>query len=310
MTTNRCWKRALVVALALGVPPAAMAQEASRSGGYEDTSTDAPPLRLAQAGSDEKPVRSSTMGSPSAPGTLEMYTYREVSDFFNIREANPQVDKGEWEVEAIGQWFTRSGQHDEVGLEQTVKYGITDDAFVEVEFTEAKLGEGANQGNGDIVLILFNRFVRETESLPAVGAQVEMRIPSGDGSSGVDGRLNGIVTKSFGDRFRAHFEGWIETANGDPNAESGDRRHFQWGVGPGFDYALDEHTLALINYLNRSSEDYGGHNNNILELGFVREIYHVGDVHQHVKFAVDVGLDGQEDTPNLGGKLMYSIDFR
>ena len=293
----------------------ARAQDRRREPVWESQASGRPaegdaPMSLTQSEDSAQESSTSTMGSKTTPGSLEMYGYREVSDFFNIREANPQVDQCEWEFESVAEWFTHSGEHDEVGLEQSLKYGITDDLFVELEVTESKLGEGANQGNGDIVLLLFNRFVRETECLPALAALLEVRLPTGDGSSGVDGRLNGLVTKSLTERFRAHFEGFVETANGDPNAETGDRRHFQWGMGPGFDYAFDESTLALINYLNRSSEENGQHNNNLLELGVVREIYHVGDIHQHVKFALDIGLDGQEDTPNLGAKILYSIDFK
>lgn len=236
--------------------------------------------------------------------------YREVSDFFNIREANPQVGKGEWELEFSGGWNTKSGQHDQVGFNQSLKYGITDDFFVELEVEEPRIGEGADQGNGDINLILYQRVVKETDSLPAIGFQEEMRIPSGDGSSGVDGTLTAAVTKTIVDRFRAHFNGWIETANGEPGGESEDRRHFQWGVGPGFDYMIDEKTLALINYVNKSSDEYGNHNNNILELGGTRLLTKNDKYDTLVKFAVDIGLDGQEDTPHLGAKILWEIGWK
>jgi hypothetical protein len=274
------------------------------------SSADEAPLHLSQAGAEQETSGTSARESSSLHATFERYGYREVSDFYNIREANPQVDKGEWEFEFESRWFTRSGQQDEVGLAQTLKYGLTDDLFAEIEVVESDLGNGANQGNGDIVLILFNRFVRETEALPALAAFVEARIPSGDGSSGVDAALFGLVTKGITDRIRVHFESFIETANGAPGSDEEDRRHFQWGLGPGFDYLIDDQTLVLLNYLNRASEEYGGHNENLLEIGGVREIYDAGDVHQHVKFAVDIGLDGQEETPHLGAKLQWSIDWK
>jgi hypothetical protein len=236
--------------------------------------------------------------------------YREVSDFFNIREANPQVGKGEWELELESKWFTQSGSHDTVGLGQSLKYGITDDFFVELEVEEPRLGFGADQGNGDANLILFERVVKETDSLPAIGLQEEMRVPSGDGSSGVDGTLLLAVTKTFAERFRAHVNGWITTANGEPGGESEDRRHFQWGFGPGFDYLIDEKTLALINYINKSSDDYGDHNNNILELGATRLLTKNDKYDTLIKFAVDIGLDGQEDTPHLGAKVLWEIGWK
>jgi len=239
------------------------------------------------------------------------YGYQEVSDFFNIREANPQVGKGEWELEFTGAWATRSNHgDDEFGLEQSLKYGITDDIFVELEVTEPSLGDGGDQGNGDLNLILFERVLRETDSLPAIGLQQEMRIPSGDGSSGVDGTFSLIFTKHLTDKVRAHLQGFIETANGSIGAGDDDRRHFQWGVGPGFDYQIDDKTLALINYLNRSSEDYGHHNQNILELGATRFLDKIGSADQLIKLALDIGLDGQEETPNFGVKFLWEIGWK
>ncbi len=241
----------------------------------------------------------------------DKYGYHEVSDFFNIREANPQVSKGEWELEVTSEWATRSnGEDDDFGLEQSIKYGITDDIFVELEVVEPSLGDGGDQGNGDLNLILFERVLKENETLPAIGLQQEMRIPSGDDSSGVDGTFSLIFTKHIVDKLRAHLEGYIETANGSQGAGGDDRRNFQWGVGPGFDYQIDDKTLALINYLNRSSEDYGHHNQNILELGVTREIAKTDRTEQIVKFATDIGLDGQEETPNFGVKLLWEIGWK
>lgn len=255
-------------------------------------------------------TRSETKTEPETGVLSTAYGYREVSDFFNIREANPQVDKGEWEAEFIFNWSTRSNEPDELALDQSIKYGITDDAFVELEVLEPQLGEGGDQGTGELVFILYNRFVRETENLPAFGLQGEMRIPSGDGSSGVDGTLAAVATKTFAERFRVHFEGWIQTANGNLGSDDADRRHFQWALGPGFDYMINEKTLVLLNYRNRSSEVYGNHNQNVLELGGIYEIARSGDIHQHVKAAIDIGLDGSTETEHFGAKVMYSIDWK
>jgi len=40
----------------------------------------------------------------------------------------------------------------------------------------------------EVLVILFRRFVRESETIPARGAIVMMRIPTGDNSTGVDAR--------------------------------------------------------------------------------------------------------------------------
>ncbi|MFQ6049144.1 MAG: hypothetical protein ACE5K7_07255, partial [Phycisphaerae bacterium] len=192
--------------------------------------------------------------------------YREVSDFFNIREANPQVARGQWEIEVGGAWVTNSdGTDDDVLFpEVTLKYGFTDDFFVEIENLPLNLGDGGDRGNGDLALVAFYRFVRENQSIPAVAGWAEMRIPSGQGSSKVDAEFHANLTKTFGERFRVQFEGFVETANGGRGQEDENRRHFQWGLGPGLDYQFDEKTLGLMNYRIASSEQRGRREVNVL----------------------------------------------
>ena len=276
--------------------------------------------------------------APAKPATTEKTTvtttektvngddYREVSDFFNIREANPSVVQGEWEFEVPFAWETASHEEDGFRLSPSLKYGLFENAFVELE-TPLVLGDGADQGNGDIHLILFYRWVRESGDIPAFATWAEMRIPSGQQSSGVDGTLHFNLTKTLADKFRGHLEGYIMTANGERgggefnghnghddrwlfnwgwgNDERADRRHFQWGIGPGIDYQCSDKTTGILNYINRSSEEYGTHNQNILEIGLVQELAEK----QHLKAAVDIGLDGNNETPNFGAKVQWSIDF-
>src|SRR5262249_19222531 len=140
---------------------------------------------------------------------------------------------------------------DEFGMTQSIKYGFTDDFFAELEVLEDDLGDGGNQGNGDLKLTAFYRIVRENGCMPAIATYATLRIPSGDGSSRVDGTLHGVVTKKINECFRAHLDGFIETANGDAGEDDRNRRHFQWGVGPGFDYQIDPCTTAVLNYLHK-----------------------------------------------------------
>ncbi|MFQ5500948.1 MAG: hypothetical protein ACE5EQ_01455 [Phycisphaerae bacterium] len=234
------------------------------------------------------------------------HDYLEISDFFNIREANANVIQGEWEFELEGEWVTDSaGGDDDLTFTPNIKYGITDDMFVELEVLPLSLGDGSDQGNGDLSVQLFNQFLHETDTLPAFGAWVEMRIPTGEGSSGVDAEIHFNLTKTLVQNFRAHFEGFVETANGGRGDEEDNRRNFQWGLGPGFDYQFDEKTIAALNYLHRSSEERGRPNQNILEFGVVREL----TPSQHLKFAVDLGLDGHEETPNVAAKILWSIEW-
>ena len=74
----------------------------------------------------------------------------------------------------------------------------------------------------------------------------------------------------------------------------------------GFLKVIDDKTLALLNYQNRSSEYLGGHNQNVLQLGVVRNICDGQDI----QVAFDIGLDGAGETENLGAAVNYSIKWK
>jgi len=249
------------------------------------------------------------MAGPEATEPASTYGYRGVSSFFNIREAYSNVKKGEWEFELKNVYSTKSrSRHDHFELAQSIKYGITDDFHIELEVSEP-LGY-SGYGVGELKLKLFNTFWHEAELLPAFGGSAELRIPTGYGSSRVDGIFTGILTKTIFPRFRAHLLGYVETANGaQGHEEEENRRAFQWGVGPGFDYQLTDDTLVLLNYLHKSSDRYGEHNNNIMEAGLVHYFPKTGAFKHGIKAAVDWTLDGLEDTPNFAAKLQWSIEW-
>jgi len=190
----------------------------------------------------------------------------DVDDLFNVRQANSDVEQGEWELELGTRWFTGGGEGDDdfffVG---ELAYGLTDDAFIELKLLPVNIGDGGDQANGDVELELFNRFVHETDWLPSIALALEGRFPTGQGSSGVDGELGLHLTKTIAPKTRMHLEGFVETANGGRTEEEEEEgRHFQWGVGVGFDYEFSEKLLGLVNYLNRASEEFGERNEQLL----------------------------------------------
>jgi hypothetical protein len=261
------------------------------------------------------------------------FDFKGVSDFFNVREANPNTECGEWEVQATFGWGTFSGPaigrgrggglnqgagrwlnggggggnpDDYTFVESAIRYGVTDDIFVELGLMPINLGDGDEQGNGDLRAVAFWRFLRESDNCPAAAVWAAMRVPSGDGSSGVDGEIHGNVTKQVASRCRVHFEGWIKTSNGGRGQYDDDRRHFHWGVGPGTDFELDDCNLLVLNYVNRNSEFYGNHNLNILEVGWVHKFNECSNL----KVGMDVGLDGAEETPNFLAKVQYAYSWK
>jgi len=242
--------------------------------------------------------------SSNANGGAKSHDYREISDFFNVREANVNTTPGEWELELEGEWVTGAGGDDDFTFTPNIKYGLNDDMFIELEVRPLVIGDGGDQGNGDTSLQLFYQIARETDTLPAFATWAEARFPTGEGSSGVDGELHFNLTETLMTDVRGHLEGFVETANGGRGDEGDGRRSFQWGAGIGVDCQIDDLTICTMNYLNRSSEEYGNSNQQILELGGVREIAE----NQHVKLALEIGLDDDE-TPDFGVKSLWSIEW-
>ena len=309
-----------LVLAAMNAP--AVAQQASgrtrdaRSNPAIQGTTDTHPLQLASYSSQDK---NKTAPAPSKPATKEKTTirteemtvggsdYREISSFFNVREAYPNVFKSEWELELKSGWETGNGGDDDVFFGTSLKYGFTDVTYLELEVIPINLGDGGDQGAGELELTLFHQWTSESDAPVAFATWASMRIPSGDGSRGVDGTLNGAITKSLGGNWRAHLNGYVMTANGAMGGGDDDnRRDFQWGLGTGLDYQFDADTIGTINYINRSADQNGESNDGIVEVGVVRKIAD----NQHLKFAVDVDVHGgNDDIANVGAKLQWSIEW-
>lgn len=245
-------------------------------------------------------------------GPSGAYEYRGVSSFFNIREANSNVEQGEWEFEFTTGWGTGSdGSDDDVFMTQSLKYGVTNEFHIELEVAQPTLGDSDNTGAGEMELTLFYQFVKETDAIPAIAGVASMRIPTGDGSSGVDARFSGIITKSVATRCRAHLQGYVETVNGSTGASDAWLRSFRWGVGPGFDYQIDDNNLVALNYLHQVDEEVGVHNENVLQIATAHKLGQLmGNASHGLKFAFDVGLDGSIGTPNFAAKMQWGIEIK
>ena len=180
------------VALALSGRPAS-AQQSDASAGESE-------FRLAylqdraQAG-DELSLRDLDFrltlqdeGGGASPG--HTHDYKEISDFFNIREANVNTTKGEWEIEFEAEWVTDSGGgDDDFTFTPNIKYGLTDDMFIELEVLPLNIGDGGDQGNGEAAVVgLFQTVLDDVDcfrrhALEASGLEVVVEllrvVPSG-----------------------------------------------------------------------------------------------------------------------------------
>ena len=308
MKVRQIYVAALVMVLAVG---SAMAQHSESL-----YAGDAPSYAIQADGSD----------SPSGSG------YLGVDDFFRIREANPNVKSCQWQFELNSAWSTfrsGAGRDDDWTVGASLKYGITDDVFAEFEVLPVNFGDGSDfsarsnrfrfgrrrnvtgdDGNGESNLKLFWRFLREQDIMPAMAVWSELRLPTGEGSSKMDWNIRLNATKTIWDRFRAHMAGWLETDNGArggfDNRFFGDRRNFQWGMGAGVDYSLDEQNVLVLNYENRSSEYDGNSNTNSFEAGWV---HHLSPSQQLMVGTVYDDTRGFQEGPRWTAKVQWSVAF-
>ncbi len=271
---------------------------------------------------------------------LETYTrevptrgYRGLDDFFNVREANSNIRSGQWQFELEGAWSTfRSGSNrdDNFTLRPSLKYAYTDNVNIEFGFDPINFGDGSDlnsqsyfgsraryrnnnsgdDGNGDTSLKYFWQMSHEQDIWPAMAMWLEARLPTGEGSSKVDGTLNMTLTKTLCEGARGHIQGFVKTANGArgdlDRINIGDRRDFQWGIGTGFDYSVTENDLVVLNYMNSSSEYTGNSTNHAYEAGWV---HHLGS-NQQLMFAVDYNDNaGGYEPARWGGRFQWSMSW-
>jgi hypothetical protein len=175
------------------------------------------------------------------------------------------------------------------------------------------LGDGADTGNGvdgnyDLSFGLLYRFWDEetfAEWMPAFALQGKVRTPTGPGSSGLDGELRGLWTKTLMGDMRGHVNAFVKTVNGNNDNEA---RDFQWGFVIGVDTPLTDAKdwWLMLDYMHRSSEHFGVANENMLEAGVEWKMDDVSSVHM----TAQVGLDGNDDTPGFGARLAYSYQLQ
>lgn len=299
----------LLIAVAFPVASSSASTDASRPLMFPAMSLShaVPPTGVAQAPATQ-PVEKETTATTTT--TREQRTkYRGVNDWFQVREAYSDVQACEWLFGVGYVWTTGEHRRDWNELKQVVKYGITDTLHVSLGVSEP-LGYGGD-GVMESNLTVFNTFWDEGDILPAFGGYASMRIPTGSESNGVDGKFGGIFTKEICPGFRAHFEGWVATVNGqqghiDDWFGKPDYQHFQWALGPGFDVALGEDTLLLMNFLHGNNPVEGQRNYNTVEFGVVHRFGETANCYHLVKVATDLNLH-QEDPYRLGAKLAWEI---
>lgn len=278
--------------------------------------------------------------------------YRGVDDFFMVREANANVDEGQWEFEIGAAWGTHkssSGRDDLFTLTPSLKYAFSDTFNIELGFLPLNIGDGRgfgtsdpgysgnggardwtdygqdrrfnrrgnwwgggdneiSNGNGDVNFKTYCEFLSEAEAWLAAAFWTDLRIPTGNGSEKVDANFTLNLTKTIVEGVRAHIQGSLMTANGSRGDADifGDRRDFQYGIGVGFDFAIDDSNTVLVSYMNRASEYEGNASTNGYEIGWVTALAD----NQHLQLGVNYAdVRGETEGPRWTGKVQYAFSW-
>jgi len=249
-----------------------------------------------------------------------------------MNDAQP-MDCGTVDLRLRTYWETDSfpanngDSDDDYVVEPAIYWGIAENWEVWAR-NQAWLGDSGDRnafadGNYDTWIGAMWRFRDQEGFWPAMALQAEARIPTGDGSSGIDGELRLNLTNEYDSGIRSHVNVFGIVTNGN-NAEnvqmdddnpgqfvpddSLDARNTQYGLVVGLDGPLgDSGNLRWVaDYMNRSSYYFGRSNMNVLELGVEWKMS------DETKLAIGgrAGLDDEEDTLNFGFGATYSYTIR
>ena len=185
-------------------------------------------------------------------------------------------------------------------------YGAFDNTQIEIQgdfFTDPQSLVGANK-SGDLHLGVLYNFNVETLNLPAFAARVELDLPTGVNSKGVDTQVTGILTRSFG-RLRAHANAGY-TLLGSPQ---GQERNGVYRVIAAISYPLGYPTsfrdTLIMDIYTRQSDLKGQRNNTGVEIGLRHQL--------SSRIVLDTGVGtefyGPSDRSALTGTVGLSVGF-
>jgi len=238
-------------------------------------------------------------------GDADDVAKRQSVDAFTSLEDGQPGEPGEWELEFNLGSITTSDESDPITLETELQYTFDGGDFLRNMQLSLEvpvvMGNGDVDGNADVEMKWQQRWVVEHDLVPTLATLVEVRVPTGFQSEGVDVGVTGIVAKDWGPG-TIYLNALIESANGD-NVE--DVRDLQWAFRTGYKWRFDERTAFIFDYVHRSSEEHGDSNSDLIELAGE---FHVDD-HLTIGPGIMIGIDDKDETPNFGAGVRVVYGF-
>ena len=216
------------------------------------------------------------------------------------------IPKGEIGLEGGVRFNDRREGRTRVTFQPQIIYGAFDNAQVEIQgdlMTEPNTLAGGNK-SGDLHLGLLYNFNTETLALPAFAARVEVDLPTGVNSKGVDTQMTGILTRSFG-RLRVHLNAGYTVLG----APQGQERPGAYRAVAAASYPLGYPTsfrdTLIASVYTRQSDLRGQRNNTGVEIGLRHQLTS--------RIVLDGGIgtefDGPSDRAALLGTVGVSVGF-
>ncbi|MEK6676219.1 MAG: hypothetical protein AABZ47_11275 [Planctomycetota bacterium] len=250
--------------------------------------------------------------------------YDVLTELWSFEDATP-VSTGQVDLRLTLRWFPEPAVDDDDDsiVQPSIVWGVAENWELSAA-VPAWLCDNGNRGpyedgNYDTFLGALWRFAEQEGYWPAMALGAKVRIPTGEGSDGIDGVLRLNLTNEYDSGIRSHVNGLLKTVNtnNDNNLTddddfnwwtygSGGARDFQWGVVLGLDGPLSDDARWVVDVIHRSSETNGQHNITQADAGLE---YQLAD-NQRLGWAFNASLDhANNDAPYYGVSLTYAYSL-
>jgi hypothetical protein len=226
------------------------------------------------------------------------------TELWSMEDATP-VRQGQLDLRFTTRWAPDppNDDDDDVVFQPSLVWGAAENLELSVS-VPIWIGDAGDRGaykdgNYDTFIGMLWRFREQEGYWPAMALSGGARIPTGEGSAGIDGEGRLVFTNDYDSGLRSHLNLWAITANGDNDGN--ETRDFQYGGVAGVDGPLgDSGNLRwVLDYVYRISNVNGGGGENLAEVGFE---WKVADAHK-------VGISGQISLDHAANALAeYSVN--
>lgn len=189
-----------------------------------------------------------------------------------VEDAYP-IPEGEIALESGVRVNDRREGRTRFAFQPQILYGAFRNTQIEIQsdlFTESGTVVGPNR-SGDLRLGVLYNFNTETLTLPALAMSLELNVPTGVQSRGVDTKVTGILTRSIG-RLRFHVNGGYTVLGSPQYQERSGMYRFVAAVSYPIGYPYRFRETLIIDVYTRQSDLVGQSNHTGIEVGLRHQL--------------------------------------